>query len=95
MTMHNPPHVGEVLRELFFAPLNRSVTEVAEALGVTRQALSNLLHEKTGISAEMAYRLSKAFNNSPEFWMNLQKQYDLWAVKKQADRMKIKPLTAA
>jgi antitoxin HigA-1 len=95
MNMHSPPHPGEVLRELFFTPLNKSVTEVASALGISRQSFSNLVHEKTGISAEMAYRLSKAFGNTPEFWMNLQKQYDLWAVRKFAARMKIKPLTAA
>lgn len=95
MIMANPPHVGEILRELFLSELGVSVTEAAEKLGVSRPALSRLIHEKTGISAEMAIRLGKAFNNSPEFWMNMQKQYDLWeAVKKYGD-LNIEPFDEA
>jgi len=60
MIMHNPPHVGEILRELYLEPLEISVTVAAKQLGVTRQALSRLIHEKTGISIEMAIRLSQA-----------------------------------
>ena len=91
MNMYNPPHVGRILREYYFKHLDISITEAANVLGVTRQALSNLLREKSGISAEMAIRLSKAFNNSPEYWMNLQKNYDLWQANKSAKRIKIKP----
>lgn len=76
--MNNPPHVGEILRELYLEPYNISVTDAAEKLGVTRQALSRLVNEKTGISIEMAIRLAKAFNTSPDFWVNLEKQYELW-----------------
>ena len=83
MSMNNPPHVGEILRELYLEPLEISVTDAAENLGVTRQALSRLVNEKSGISAEMAIRLSKAFDTTPDYWMNLEKEYELWlAIKK-------------
>ncbi|MCF6808112.1 HigA family addiction module antitoxin [Thiotrichales bacterium 19S9-12] len=88
--MHNPPHVGEILREEFFNQHQLSVTKLAEVLGVTRQALSNLLHEKTGISYEMAIRLAYAFNTTPEFWINLQTQYELWHAKQKLKNLKIK-----
>ena len=75
MIMNNPPHVGEILRELYLGPLDISITEAAEQLGITRQALSRLVNEKSGISAEMTIRLAKAFKTSPDYWMNLEKQY--------------------
>jgi len=81
MTMHNPPHAGEILKEMYLKPLKLSVTATAKALGVTRQALSELVNGKTGVSAEMALRLAKAFDTSPELWINLQSQYDLWRAK--------------
>jgi antitoxin HigA-1 len=95
MIMHNPPHVGEILRELYLEPLDISVTDAALQLGITRQALSRLIHEKTGISAEMAIRLSKAFNTSPDFWMNLEKQYELWQALKKHKNIKVKPFEEA
>jgi antitoxin HigA-1 len=76
--MHNPAHPGEVLRE--YMPESLSVTQAAEKLGVSRQALSNLLNGKAGVSAEMAFRLAAALGTSPEFWLNLQTAYDLWSV---------------
>lgn len=78
MMMHNPPHIGEILRELYLEPLGISVTEAANHLGVTRQAMSRLINEKSGISADMALRLVKAFNTTPDYWMNMEKQYELW-----------------
>lgn len=95
MIMANPPHVGEILREMFLEELDISVTEAAKRLGVTRPALSRLIHEKAGISAEMAIRLGKAFNNSPEFWMNMQKQHDLWAAIKKYGDIDIQPFGEA
>jgi antitoxin HigA-1 len=77
--MHNPAHPGEVLRE--YLPASISVTQAAEKLGVSRQAFSNVLNSKAGISAEMAYRLAFALGTTPEFWLKLQVTYDLWAVK--------------
>lgn len=78
MRMHNPPHPGEVIRELCLAPLELSVTKAAEGLGVTRKTLSSLLNGRSGISPEMAIRLSKAFGGSPESWLSQQMMYDLW-----------------
>jgi antitoxin HigA-1 len=95
MIMHTPPHVGEILRELYLEPLEISVTEAAEHLGVSRQALSRLINEKTGISAEMAIRLSKVFSTSPEFWMNLEKQYELSQAVHKHRNLNVKPFKRA
>ena len=76
--MHNPPHPGEVLRGLYLEPLGVSVTEAAKRLDVSRKALSELLNGRSGISSEMAVRLSIAFKMSPRVWMNLQVARDLW-----------------
>lgn len=92
--MHNPPHPGEMVREMCLKPLGLSVTKTAEGLGVSRKALSELLNGRTGVSAEMSVRLSKAFGSAPEFWMGLQMSYDLWRVKKKTDRFKVKRLAA-
>jgi len=78
MSMHNPPHPGVVLKEMYFEPLGLNVTAAAKALDISRQGLSDLLHKKRNISVEMALRLAKSFNTTPERWLNLQIQYDLW-----------------
>ena len=75
--MKNPPHPGRIVRQDCVEPLGLTITEAAQALGVTRQALNNLVNGKAGISPEMAVRLSKAFGASPEFWLRLQANYDL------------------
>lgn len=75
--MYNPCHPGEILREDFVKEYGLTITETAKKLKVTRHHLSNILNEKAGISPEMAYRLSKAFGPDPEYWMNLQVNYDL------------------
>jgi addiction module HigA family antidote len=95
MKMHNPPHPGEILRELCIEPLGITVTDAADALGVARKTLSSILNCRAGISPEMAIRLSKAFDVSAESWMNQQTQYDLWLAEKSVGRKKIKRLTAA
>lgn len=82
--MHDPPHPGEILRELYLDPLRLSITEAAAALGVTRKTLSALLNERQGVSAEMAYRLGRAFGTTPDLWINLQAQVDLWHARKTA-----------
>lgn len=76
--MRNPPHPGGIVRRQCLEPLGLSVTEAARGLGVTRQALSELINEKAGISVEMAIRLSKAFGSSPETWLGMQMAYELW-----------------
>ena len=95
MKMHHPPHPGEVLRELCIEPLGLSVTDAAKALGVTRKTLSAILNGRAGISPEMAIRLSKAFDTSPESWLYQQSQYDLWKVEQSLGDIQVERLTAA
>lgn len=94
--MHNPPHPGEILRELCLAPLGLSVSDAAKALGVSRKTLSEILNGRAGISPEMAIRLAIAFDTTPESWMNQQTQYDLWKIgkKRKALEKKIRNLAA-
>jgi len=95
MQMHNPPHPGEAIRELCLEPMDLTVTKAAEGLGVTRKALSELLNGHSGISPEMAIRLSKAFGGSAESWMTQQMQYDLWRAQQNVDAIKVKAFKAA
>ena len=91
--MHNPPHPGEILKELCLDPLELSVTRAAQALGVSRKTLSAILNGRAGISSEMAVRLSIAFGTSAESWLNQQTQYDLWQAEKERKRLKVERLT--
>ena len=95
MRMHNPPHPGEIIREFCVEPLNLTVTEAAKALGVTRKTLSTLLNGRAGISPEMALRLSRVFGRTPEGWLRLQVQYDLWKVEQSTDVSGLKRIRAA
>ncbi|MFO7970649.1 MAG: HigA family addiction module antitoxin [Desulfobacterales bacterium] len=95
MRMHNPPHPGEIIRELCIEPLNLTVTETAEALGVARKTLSTLLNGRAGISPEMALRLSKVFGRTPEGWLRLQLQFDLWKAEQSIDISRLKRIEAA
>ncbi|MGA3085063.1 MAG: HigA family addiction module antitoxin [Thermodesulfobacteriota bacterium] len=85
MGMHNPPHPGEIIKEICVEPLGLTVTKAAESLGVTRKTFSMLLNGKSGVSPEMALRLSKVFGRTPEGWLRLQLQYDLWKAKQNID----------
>ena len=89
LRMHNPPHPGEVLRELCLKPLGLTVTAAAEGLGVSRKTLSAILNGRASISPEMAVRLSMAFGTSAESWLNHQLQYDLWQVEKQRKTLRV------
>ncbi len=93
--MYNPPHPGGVVRRQCLDPLGLSVTRAAQGLGVTRQALSDLVNEKAGISVEMAIRLSKAFGSSPETWLGMQMAYDLWQARFRAEQLTVERFTAA
>jgi addiction module HigA family antidote len=90
MVMHNPPHPGEVIRELCLEPLGLTVTDAAKGLGVSRKTLSALLNGRFGISPEMAIRLSKGFGGSAESWLIQQTQYDLWQALQNTDDIKVK-----
>ena len=83
--MYNPPHPGEFIRAICLKPLNLSVAEAAKKLGVSRKVLSELLNGKTGISEDMALRLARVFNTTPESWITQQINYD----KTTGDTMKI------
>ncbi len=95
MKMHNPPHPGEVLRELCLKPLGLTVTEAATALGVSRKTLSAILNGRSGISAEMAVRLSLAFGTTAESWLNQQLQYDLSRAERHRKKLHVTKLSAA
>jgi addiction module HigA family antidote len=92
-----PIHPGEILREEFLPQYELTVTALAEAVGVSRQSVNELLREKRALSPEMALRLGKLFGNTPEFWLNLQRNVDLWdavrALKREIDH--IRPLRVA
>ena len=90
MRMHNPAHPGRILANYM---AGRSVTDVARHLGVTRPALSRVLNGRAGVSADMALRISEAFNTDADFWLRLQAQRDLW-IASQKKRAKLKQLPA-
>ncbi|MBN2395248.1 MAG: HigA family addiction module antidote protein [Candidatus Atribacteria bacterium] len=94
MRMHNPPHPGEIIREFCIEPLNLTVTDAAKALGVSRKTLSTLLNGRAGVSPEMAIRLSQVFGRTPEGWLRLQLQYDLWKAKKNININNLKRIEA-
>jgi addiction module HigA family antidote len=89
MMMKNLPHPGLSVRRDCLEPLELSVTEGAKVLGVTRQALNNLVNGRAGISPEMAVRLAKAFGSSPETWLGMQTDYDLAQVRKREGEIKV------
>ena len=95
MGMHSPPHPGGIVKRQCLEPLGLTVTRAANGLGVTRQALSELINEHTGISVEMAIRLSKGFGSTPETWLGMQMAYDLWRALERAEKISVEQFTAA
>jgi len=90
MPMKNPPHPGRSIRNACLEPLGLSVTEGAKVLGVTRQALNNVVNGKSGISPEMAIRLAKAFGSTAETWLAMQLAYDLAAARKDESKIRVR-----
>jgi addiction module HigA family antidote len=90
MIIKNPPHPGLTVRHECLEPLGLSVTEAAKILGVTRQALNNLVNCKAGISPEMAIRLAKAFGSSPQTWLGMQADYDLAKALKHEKEIRVR-----
>ena len=92
-----PTHPGEMLREDFLPDYRLSVSSFAKALGVSRQTVNELLRERRAVTPEMALRLSRLFDNTPEFWLNAQRAVDLWTVAKNIKNkiQRISPLNAA
>lgn len=95
MLMHNPPHPGEIIKELCIEPLGLSVTEAAKGLGVSRKTLSSIINGRSGVSPEMAVRLSIAFNTSSESWLNQQTQFDLWQAEQHRSELHVQRLSVA
>ena len=87
--MFNPPHPGEILRE-YTNEIGKSITEIAQGLDISRKNLSLILNGHGGISAEMAIKLSVALNTTPQFWLNLQRNYDLWQAQQKVDTSRIR-----
>jgi addiction module HigA family antidote len=92
MAMKHPPHPGRIVRQECIESLGLTVTAAAKGLGVTRKALSELLNGKSGISLEMALRLSKAFGSSPELWLGLQMDYDLAQLRRKSSKIRVQRL---
>ena len=95
MGMHNPPHPGGIVKRQCLEPLGLTVTRAAEGLGVTRQTLSELVNERTGISVDMAIRLSKAFGSTPETWLGMQMAWDLWQARERGREIAVENFAAA
>jgi addiction module HigA family antidote len=94
MPMKHPPHPGEVIRDLCIEPLGLTITAAAAGLGVSRKAFSELLNGHTGISPEMAIRLSKGFGGTAESWLRQQMLYDLAQAEEHANEIQVKKLSA-
>lgn len=92
MAMHNPPHPGEFIRETYIEPFDISIRSLAQSLGVAPSTLARIVGERSGVSPEMALRLSKALGRSPESWLAMQHNYDLWQAKKSADLSKVQKI---
>lgn len=90
--MFNPPHPGEILKEEYLLPLNLTIGQASDALCISRKHLSSIVNGHTGISPEMALKLAISFNTTPEFWMKLEEQFDLWKAKQTLNTDKIRVL---
>ena len=95
MPMHNPPHPGEFIREVYITPFQISVRKVAERLHVSASTLIRLLNGENNVSPEMALLLSKALGRSPESWLAMQDQYDLWHARKNVNLKEVRKLNVS
>ncbi len=92
--MHNPPHPGGIVKRQCLEPLGLDVTRAASGLGVTRQALSELVNERSGVSGEMAFRLSKSFVSTPEVRLGMQMAWDLWQARDRSEFLAVERFVA-
>jgi len=86
-----PAHPGRILRKHYIEPLNLTITKLAETLNVSRKALSGIINEKKSVTPDMALRLSRALDTSPDLWWNLQKNYELWVAQNKSSDWKTVP----
>lgn len=92
MTMHNPPHPGEFIESIYMEPYGVSCRSLASHLGVAASTLSRVLKTKSAVSPEMALRLSKVLGRSPESWLSMQDNYELWQARKTVNLSKVQPM---
>ncbi len=92
MGMHNPPHPGEFIRETYIYPFEISVRALSENLGVSPSTLNRLINEQSGVSPSMALRLSKALGRTPESWLAMQFNFDLWHARKTTDLSEVQKI---
>lgn len=92
MAMHNPPHPGAFIQEVYLTPNEMSGRELALQLGVAASTLNRVLNEASGVSPEMALRLSKALGRSPESWLTMQHKYDLWQARQTVNLKEIRKI---
>jgi len=95
MAMYNPPHPGEFIRSVYLEPFELSARALAEKLAVSPSTLNRIITGKSGVSPEMALRLSKALGRSPESWLAMQDTYDLWEAKRHAQLDKVQQIEFA
>lgn len=95
MSMHNPPHPGEFIKEIYLDPYDLSIRSLAENLGVASSTLTRIINGQSGISPEMALRLSKSIGRTPESWLAMQHNYDLWQAKSSVDLSSVKEIEFA
>jgi antitoxin HigA-1 len=93
MTMHNPPHPGEFIQQIYLEPNELSARELSSRLGVAASTLNRILKGNSGISPEMALRLSKALGRSPESWLAMQDSHDLWQARQVVDLRDVERIT--
>ena len=92
MSMHNPPHPGEFIFSTYIEPYGTSIRALAEGLGVSPSTVNRIINGQSAVSPAMALRLSKAVGRSPESWLAMQYQYDLWHAKQEIDLKSVKKI---
>ncbi len=89
-----PTHPGKIIKEDYLKPLSLTISELALILGISRKTLSKIINERGAVSPDMALRLSRAFDTTPDFWLNLQKNRDLWQAEHSSDEwQRVRPLS--
>jgi antitoxin HigA-1 len=90
--IRRPTHPGKIIKEDYLLPLSVTIKDMSESLGISRKTLSKIINERGAVTPEMALRLSRAFDTTPDFWLNLQKNFDLWQAKTESQGWKkVKP----
>ncbi|HSN74555.1 MAG TPA: HigA family addiction module antitoxin [Anaerolineae bacterium] len=95
MKMTNPPHPGEIIKGLWLDPMGVSITDAAQAMGVSRKTLSKIVNGKARVTPEIAVRLSVALGSSAESWLGHQAAYGLWEIEQHRDELRVVPLFAS